>query len=129
MVRVENHHDLVAVGLKLAVAQDKAVGGGLGRPSSPRRRSYDRLKEYSRSLRATLFADDELDRALDDIYNHPLLETAADTLNRLMRGGVKDEQLADAVKSMREEGELTYTPDEAAQREPKVVCSMGLIEE
>jgi superfamily II DNA or RNA helicase len=129
LVRVENHHDLVAVGLKLAVAQDKAVGGGLGRPSSPRRRSYDRLKEYSRSLRATLFADDELDRALDDIYNHPLLETAADTLNRLMRGGVKDEQLADAVKSMREEGELTYTPDEAAQREPKVVCSMGLIEE
>ena len=129
LVRVENHHDLVAVGLKLAVTQDRAVGGGLGRPSSPRRRSYDRLKEYSRSLRATLFADDELDRALDDIYNHPLLETAADTLNRLMRGGVKDEQLAEAVKSMREEGQLTYTPDEAAQREPKVVCSMGLIEE
>lgn len=129
MARVENHHDLVAVGLKLAVAQDKAVGGGLGRPSSPRRRCYDRLKEYSRSLRSTLFADDELDRALDDIYNHPLLERAADTLNRLMRGGVKDEQLAEAVKSMREEGELTYTPDEAAQREPKVVCSMGLIEE
>lgn len=127
--RAENHHELVAVGLKLAVMQDKAVGGGLGRPSSPRRRSYDRLKEFSRSLRSTLFADDELDRALDDIYNHPLLESAADTLNRLMRGGVKDEQLADAVKSMREEGQLTYTPDEAAQREPKVVCSMGLIEE
>jgi superfamily II DNA or RNA helicase len=127
--RAENHHELVAIGLKLAVMQDKAVGGGLGRPSSPRRRSYDRLKEFSRSLRSTLFADDELDRALDDIYNHPLLESAADTLNRLMRGGVKDEQLADAVKSMREEGQLTYTPDEAAQREPKVVCSMGLIEE
>lgn len=127
--RTVNHHELVAVGLKLAVMQDKAVGGGLGRPSSPRRRSYDRLKEFSRSLRSTLFADDELDRALDDIYNHPLLESAADTLNRLMRGGVKDEQLAEAVKSMREEGQLTYTPDEAAQREPKVVCSMGLNEE
>jgi superfamily II DNA or RNA helicase len=127
--RAENHHDLVAVGLKLAVAQDKAVGGGLGRPSSPRRRSYDRLKEYSRSLHTTLFSDDELDRAIDDIYQHPLLETAADTLNHLLRGGVKDEQLAEAVKSLREEGQLTYTIDEAAQREPKVVCSMGLIEE
>lgn len=127
--RAENHHELVAVGLKLAVAQDKAVGGGLGRPSSPRRRCYDRLKEYSRSLRSTLFADDELDRALDDIFQHPLLESAADTLNRLMRGGVRDEQLAEAVKSLREEGQLIYSPDEAAQREPKVVCSMGLIEE
>uniref|UniRef100_A0A831UBU4 NgoFVII family restriction endonuclease n=1 Tax=Geobacter metallireducens TaxID=28232 RepID=A0A831UBU4_GEOME len=127
--RADNHHELVAVGLALAVVQDKAVGGGLGRPSSPRRRCYDRLKEYSRSLRSTLFADDELDRALDDIFQHPLLESAADTLNRLMRGGVRDEQLAEAVKSLREEGQLTYTPDEAAHREPKVVCSMGLIEE
>lgn len=124
--RAENHHELVATGIKLAVVQDRAVGGGLGRPSSPRRRCYDRLKEYSRSLRSTLFADDELELALDDIYTHPLLETAADTLNRLMRGGVKDEQLAEAVKSLREEGQLTYTQDEAAQREPKVVCSLGL---
>ena len=116
----------MAIGLKLAVVQDRAVGGGLGRPSSPRRRCYDRLKEYSRSLRSTLFADDELELALDDIYTHPLLETAADTLNRLMRGGVKDEQLAEAVKSLREEGQLTYSQDEAAQREPKVVCSLGL---
>jgi hypothetical protein len=42
--RLENHHDLVANGLQLAVSQDKAVGGGLGRPSSPRRRAYERLK-------------------------------------------------------------------------------------
>lgn len=124
--RAENHHELVAVGLKLAVAQDKAVGGGLGRPSSPRRRCYDRLKEYSRSLKSTLFNDDELDRALDDIYANPLLETAADTLNRLMRGGVNDVQLAEAVKSLREEGQLTYTKEDNAQRDPKVVCSLGL---
>ncbi|MBI4985444.1 MAG: NgoFVII family restriction endonuclease, partial [Rhodocyclales bacterium] len=127
--RRENHHDLVAVGLKLAVAQDNAVGGGLGRPSSPRRRSYDRLKEYARGLRGTLFADDELERALDDIYSHPLLESAADTLNRLMRSGVNDEQLAEAVKSLREEGQLTYNDEEAALREPKIVCSLGLIGE
>ncbi len=125
--RAENHHDLVAVGLKLAITQDKAVGGGLGRPSSPRRKCYDRLKEYARSLRGSLFADDELDRAIDDIYNRPLLESAADTLNRLMRSGVNDEQLGDAVKSLREENQLTYAEDDAAQHEPKIVCSMALI--
>jgi len=124
--RAENHHDLVAVGLNLAVNQDKAVGGGLGRPSSPRRKCYDRLKEYARSLRSTLFADDELERAIEDIYARPLLESAADTLNRLMRSGVNDEQLSDAVKSLREENQLTYAEDDAKQHEPKIVCSMGL---
>lgn len=128
LARDETHHELVGAGLRLAVAQDKAIGGSLGRPSSPRRKCYDRLKEYARTLRGSLFADDELERALDDIYSRPLLETSADTLNRLMRGGVNDQQLAEAVKSMREEGELTYSEEENAQREPKIVCSLGLIE-
>lgn len=125
--RVENHHDLVANGLQLAVTQDKAVGGGLGRPSSPRRRAYERLKHYSEQQMNTLFRDEELERALDDIYQRPLLETAADLLNRLMRGGVNDEELGEAVKSLREEGRLTYAEEDAALRDPRVVCSMGLL--
>ena len=127
VARAEHHHDWVATGLQLAVSQDKAVGGGLGRPSSPRRRSYERLKPYATEQMKTLFRDDELERALDDMYQRPLLETAADMLNRLMRGGVNDEELAEAVKSLREEGRLTYTEDDTALREPRVVCSMGLV--
>lgn len=125
--RVDNHHDLVAAGMQLAVSLDKAVGGGLGRPSSPRRRAYERLKPYASEQMKTLFRDEELERALDDIYQRPLLETAADLLNRLMRGGVNDEELAQAVKSLREEGRLTYIEDDAALREPRVVCSLGLV--
>ncbi len=125
--RAENHHDLVALGLQMAVVQDKSVGGGLGRPSSPRRRAYERLKRYAMAQQSTLFRDDELERALDDIYLRPLLETSADLLNRLMRSGVNDEELGQAVKSLREEGRLTFAEDDAALREPQVVCSMGLI--
>jgi superfamily II DNA or RNA helicase len=124
--RIENHHDLVANGLYLAVSQDKSVGGGLGRPSNPRRRAYERLKHYSEQQMNTLFRDEELERALDDIYQRPLLETAADLLNRLMRSGVNDEELGDAVKSLREEGRLTYAEEDAALRDPRVVCSLGL---
>lgn len=127
VARTEHHHDLVAAGLSLAVNQDKAVGGGLGRPSSPRRRTYERLKPYAAEQMKTLFRDEELERAVDDIYGHPLLETAADLLNRLMRSGVNDEELAEAVKSLREEGRLTYSDDDTNIREPRVVCSMGLI--
>lgn len=129
VTRLDHHHDLVAMGLQLAVSQDKAVGGGLGRPSSPRRRAYERLKPYATEQMQTLFRDDELERALDDMYQRPLLETAADLLNRLMRSGVNDTELAEAVKSLREEGRLTYAEDDAALREPRVVCSMGLIRE
>jgi hypothetical protein len=76
---------------------------------------------------STLFRDEELERALDDMYHRPLLETSADLLNRLMRSGVNDEELAGAVKSLREEGRLTYAEDDPTLREPRVVCSMGLI--
>ena len=127
VLRLDNHHDLVATGLQLAVSQDKAVGGGLGRPSSPRRRTYERLKAYATELMQTLFRDEELERALDDMYQRPMLETSADVLNRLMRSGVNDTELAEAVKSLREEGRLTYAEDDATLREPRVVCSMGLI--
>ncbi|WP_341908558.1 helicase-related protein [Polaromonas sp. YR568] len=127
MPRLENHHDLVAEGLKLAVSQDKAMGGGLGRPSSPRRRAYEKLKAYATEQMTTLFRDEELERALDDMYQRPLLESAGDVLNRLMRSGVNDEELAEAVKSLREENRLTYAEDDAALREPRVVCSMGLV--
>ena len=126
--RADNHHELVATGLKLAVVQDKSVGGGLGKPSSPRRRAYDRLKTYSAGLHFTLFSDTELERAVDDIYRHPLLEEAAVVLNRLMCSGVNDEQLAEAVKTLREENQLTFDEQDAAMREPRVVCSLGLIE-
>jgi superfamily II DNA or RNA helicase len=126
--RLENHHDLVAQGLHLAVSQDRAVGGGLGRPSSPRRRTYERLKAFATAQMQTLFRDEELERALDDMYQRPLLETAGDLLNRLMRSGVNDIELAEALKSLREEGRLTYAEDDASLREPRVVCSMGLIE-
>ena len=126
-MRLDKHHDLVAHGLQLAVSQDKAVGGGLGRPSSPRRRAYERLKPYAAEQMKTLFRDEELERALDDMYQRPLLETSADLLNRLMRSGVNDEELAGAAKSLREEGRLTYAEDDTKLREPRVVCSMGLI--
>jgi superfamily II DNA or RNA helicase len=127
--RAEGHHEWVAAGLQQAVAQDKSVGGGLGRPSSPRRRAYERLKRHAEGRRGTLFIDTVLEVALDDIYRHPLLETSADVLNRLMRSGVNDEELAEAVKSLRDEGRLTYSDNDAALREPRVVCSMGLITE
>jgi hypothetical protein len=75
----------------------------------------------------TLFRDEELERAWTTCTSAPCWRRRADVLNRLMRSGVNDEELAEAVKSLREEGRLTYAEDDATLREPRVVCSMGLI--
>ena len=42
---------------------------------------------------------------------------------------MNDEELGEAVKSLREEFRLTYAEEDAALREPRVVCSLGLISE
>ena len=125
--RLQQHHELVASAMQLASTQDRAIGGGLGRPSSPRRRVYERLKPFATAQMDTLLQDAELERALDEIYQRPLLETAADLLNRMLRSGVNNVELSATLKSLREEGRLTYTEDEHALREPRVVCSMGVV--
>ena len=67
-----------------------------------------------------------LHRAMDDIYNHPLRQSAVDTLNRQMRSGVDDAQLAELVISLFEEDRLCLSEDEAQAQEPQIICSMGL---
>ena len=85
------------------------------------------MKRYCEQQEQTLFQDEELVKAVNDIFSYPLLESAADLLTRLLRSDVSDEELASAVKSLREENRLTYTEDDSKLREPRVVCSMGLI--
>jgi hypothetical protein len=107
------------------------MGGVLGRPSGAKYKTYVRLKRYADEQRATLFQSAELLRALDQMYAYPLRQSATDTLNRLLRTGVSDAQLADRVAALYEEDRLCVTsaddPDADAAREPRIVCSMGLI--
>ena len=47
--RQDNHHDLVRKGVEFLVAEEKSVGGQLGRPSGARFRTYERLKRLCRA--------------------------------------------------------------------------------
>ena len=51
-----------------------------------------------------------------------------DTLNRQLRSGVDDGQLAEIVMALREEDRLCLTDDEAEVREPQIICSLGLFD-
>jgi hypothetical protein len=77
-----------------------------------------------------LFITDEyvrrIDRAQEEIYRYPLYQTATDSLNRHLKAGIGDHQLLDLVLSLREDGRLCIIEDQENQREPKLICSMGL---
>jgi superfamily II DNA or RNA helicase len=124
--RAEDHHELVAKGIKLIVETEKSVGGQLGRPSGARFRTYERLKAYAESIKGTLFASADLLKAIEDIYKYPLLQSATDTLNRQLKSGISDQDLAALVISLRQDGRLCRVEEDGESGEPQVICSLGL---
>ena len=123
---MENHHELVEKAVKIIVAEEKSVGGQLGRPTGARFRTYERLKRYTESVKGTFFETEELIKAIDEIYRYPLKQSATDTLNRQLRSGISDETLAQLVIALRDEGRLCQIHEEEEATEPRIICSMGL---
>ena len=124
----ESHHQLVVEGVRHVVREEKRVGGQLGRPSGARFRTYTRLKQYADAIKGQLFDVEALHKAIDDIYRYPLRPSAVDTLNRQLRSGVDDAQLAEIVMSLREEDRLSLTGDDIEVQEPQIICSLGLFD-
>jgi len=106
------------------------VGGQLGGRNSARRRAYERLKDYIERLKreAPLFLTQDLERAVDDLYRYPLRSTARDSINRQMKVGVSNEDLARLVIALRAEDRLSLIQAEGEQNEPRILCSMGLFD-
>jgi superfamily II DNA or RNA helicase len=124
--RQEKHHELVKRGVELIVSEEKTAGGQLGRPSGARFRTYERLKGFADHNQGTLWVTQELLQAIDDIYRYPLREVAKDILNRQLRSGIQDQQLAELVVSLRAEDRLCVIGEEQETQEPQIICSLGL---
>lgn len=130
--RMENHHEITYKGLAHIIEEEKSFGGALGRPSGARFKAYERLKRYRESVgdKRDLFVTEEhvrrIDRALEEIYRYPLYQSATDALNRQLKAGIGDHQLADLILNLREDGRLCVIDEQENQAEPKLICSMGL---
>jgi hypothetical protein len=124
--RRTDHHSLVRSAVEFVLKEEKSIGGQLGRPSGARFRTYTRLKRYAEDIKGTIFESQELIKAIDEIFRYPLLQSATDSLNRQLRIGVTDEQLAQLVIALREEDKLCNIHEEGQNGEPQIICSMGL---
>ncbi len=123
-----NHHELVLQAVELMRRDDYNPGGQLGGRTSARRRAYERLKDHVDNLKKTapLFLTQDLEHAVDDLYRYPLRSTARDSLNRQLRSGVSDEDLAQLVVALRSEDRLSLIQEEGEHNEPRILCSLGL---
>ena len=124
--RQEEHHAMVAKGVAAIAADEKQVGGQLGRPSGARFRVYERLKRHAEKVKGSLFDVSDLAKAIEEIYRFPLLSSATDTLNRQLKSGITDDKLADLVMTLREEGRLCNVHEDERSGEPQIICSLGL---
>lgn len=125
--KFENHHELVKKAIDYIKNEEKNTGGTLGKKNGVKYRSYMRLDRYCKEFDNTLFVNEQLKKAVDDIYKYPLKEFARETLSRQLKSGIDDEQLASLVVSLREEDKLCIiNEDNETFKEPQIICSLGL---
>jgi len=125
--KLEKHHVLVESAMSHIREVEHSIGGQLGKKTGAKYRTYMRLARYYEENKDTLFVNEVLKRAIDELYKYPLREVARDTLNRQLKAGLDDAGLADLVVALREEGKLCIVDEtEIERREPQIICSLGL---
>jgi superfamily II DNA/RNA helicase len=126
--KLDVHHDLVSHAVEIGEKEAKKAGGQLGSKASARYKVYNILNRYYEGVKQSLFDTDQLKKTIDDIYKYPLRERARDIINKRIRLGTTDEEMAELCMQLRDEGRLCIIDpnEEKKSKEPHIICSMGL---
>ena len=123
--RHDGHHDLVAAGVRSIASRERQTGGHLGRPSGARHKAYVRLKDHADAISGQ-FGEAQVRAAVDAIYQRPLRQSAADSINRQLRSQISDAGLAELVVGLHADDRLCVAGDGPERRDPRIICSLGL---
>lgn len=126
--KLELHHDLVKKSVMLAEKEAAKSGGQLGSKASARYKAYGMLNRYYETVKNTLFDIDALKKTINDIYQFPLRDTAREIINRRIKLGSSDEEIAELCIQLRDEGRLCIIDqkDLDTYKTPHILCSMGI---
>ena len=124
--KIEKHHELVKEAIKYISDVESTTGGQLGKKTSARYRVYMRLTRYYEENKETLFVNESIKKAIEDIYKYTLTEFSRETFNRQLKAGISDEDLAFLASSLREDNKLSIIEEETKQKQPQIICSMGI---
>lgn len=131
--RTEFHHEIVRAGVEHLMQEERTTHGALGRPSGARFKTYDRLKRWleQQGDERNLFVTDhfvrDVEKAMGDIYEFTLFQSAIDALNRQLKTGITDIKLGEMAVALRADGRLCMKQDkDDTQNDMRIICSMGL---
>jgi superfamily II DNA or RNA helicase/HKD family nuclease len=127
--RRADHFDLLQAALDMIERENQSGVGQLGKPTSVRRKVYDRLALYLQHLRDTapLFVPAGLEQTVEDILKHPLTTQAEQTLKRQLKLRAENDALAQVAIWLRDGGFLSVLYDTTDQADPpEIICSLGL---
>lgn len=120
--KTECHHELVKTALYNISDVNAQIGGGL---RGSRKRTYERLEKYLK--KDSIFANTQkVKKAIQDIYQYPLTASAKAILGRHLKSGIKDEDLANLVLSLKENDDLVLKiKKQKKQQQTEIICSLG----
>ena len=127
--RHPDHHDIVARAVALVQEERShdAHAGRLGPRRGARYRTYEQLQDHLRQRTGDLFLTDQIRAAIQAIYDHPLTTEAVDKLNRQLRTGISDDDLAALVANLHRDDRLVVANlHDTALKDPRILCSLGL---
>jgi superfamily II DNA or RNA helicase len=125
--KISNHHEIVKNALIQIFADEKNSGVSLGKKTGVKFKVYSRLERFCNVNNGTFFVTDELKKAVDEILKYPLKENAKDTLNRQLKANIDDYDLANLVVDLSKQDKLcVITEEEKFNREPQIICTLGI---
>lgn len=130
MMPREDHHELVAEAVRIVHEERRDIGAGqLGNRRGARYRTYERLQDFLKHREGDLFLNDQVRAAIQAIYDHPLTTHAVDKLNRQLRSGIGDDDLAQLVTTLHQDDRLVIIGEaDETHSQTRILCSMGLKE-
>ena len=129
---LDNHFDIVTKAIKAIENERSTTGGVLGTKTSVKYRIVSAIEGYIASKEAetdnqtkqTLL---EVKKALDEIYNNPMLENSTYVLGRMLKSATIDEVI-EVILEMRRDRNLCKETDfmRSIRKHASIICSMGL---